>query len=477
MDGQTGKQQLPVQLITNRSDLFLQLSLIHKFGLIKNSKTLNILPMKSSRNSFPVFYRVTLIPLFFFLLPSCSDTPKKPDPVVVADSLQNPTFLFLSDIHLNTFDTVITYGDDTGLQLWKNFLAKADSVLSGPNAPNFIVYTGDLPAHYSCEPSCYLGPNDRTTHNANLKAILNGLRMIADKHHKPLFYLPGNNDGLAGDYYSFADEKQQTPLSLVEENTNPFPALNILPGTDKAPCLLNNPHPAMGYYAAMPVKGLRLIALNTVMFSKKFQAVDGSSPDTDRVQEMAWLAAQLKDASDKGDKVYIAMHIPPGLDAYSGNSMWDNHPLSGGTLLNQFLALTGQYRLSIAGILYGHTHMDEMRRLFDSTGVMTEAAVCCPGVTPQHSNNPGFKIVEYDKRSKELMNFTTFYTLPEGSCWGSNQYSFRSSFGITDNRSIYEALNAMPFQEIVTNMDSIYMVKHGMPGYNIAQGIDVKYGQ
>ncbi|HTF04021.1 MAG TPA: metallophosphoesterase [Bacteroidia bacterium] len=428
------------------------------------------------KKKFSAFY-LLLIPATCFLLQnSACSNPASRTGETETDSLKNKnrTFLFLSDIHLNTFDTVTEYGEDTGLQLWKNFLAKTDSVLASPVSPDFIVYTGDLPAHYSCESGCYLPPDQRATHNANIKAILDGLRSLADKYNKPLFYLPGNNDGLAGDYYSFADEKQQTPFSLVAEDENPFPALNILPG-DTAPCMIANPHPTMGYYSASPVKGLRLIALNTVIFSENFVAVDSTTPDSDRTEEMMWLAQQLKEASNKGEKVYIAMHIPPGLDAYSGKSMWVDSSFTNGTLLYNFLAMTNQYQETIAGILYGHTHMDEVRRLYDPTGTkITEVAISCPGVTPQHSNNPGFKIVEYNAESMELLDFTTLYTTPQSEYWGNASYTFGSAYGCNDTCNIFQTLSMLSLAKVSAAMSTTFMVKNGMAGYNITQGIEVK---
>jgi len=133
-------------------------------------------------------------------------------------------FLFLSDVHLNTASDTTYYGVDTGLTLWKVFLAKADSVIV-QEKPNFIVYTGDLPAHYGYP--FFLPKGLRTEHNKNLTTILAGLRSLANQNNTPLFYLPGNNDAIAGDYFSFADEDDNTPLSLVPENSNPYPALKI----------------------------------------------------------------------------------------------------------------------------------------------------------------------------------------------------------------------------------------------------------
>ncbi len=416
------------------------------------------------------FHQIIALLIFVFTAISCSNTKH----ISMVNAPEQSSFLFLSDIHLNTYADTITYGDDTGMDLWTRFLQKADSVLAGDDAPKFILYTGDLPAHYSCSPSCYLDSNNRTTHNTNLAAILTGLRNMADKYNKPLFYLPGNNDGIAGDYYSFADEAQQTPLSLVPENSNPFPALNINSG-NKAPCMVSNPHPTMGYYAARPIKGLRLICLNTVMYSKNFTTVDGSDKDNDRLQQITWLAGQLAEATAMEEKIYIAMHIPPGTDAYSGKDMWDDSKTN---WKDMFLSLTTQYEAGITGIFYGHTHMDELRRLYDSTGThITEVAISCPGVTPQHSNNPGFKTVQYDQQSKEVMGFTTYYTTPIATGWGSSTYNFNTVFGNTPAVSIYQRIAGMPLTNVNAAMSTIFTVKNGPPSYNIQQGIEVMWGK
>ncbi|TND10007.1 MAG: hypothetical protein FD123_689 [Bacteroidetes bacterium] len=366
------------------------------------------------------------------------------------------------------------------MDLWKRFLAKADSVLGNPNSPQFIVYTGDLPAHYACGEGCagcYLAPGDRASHDQDLTVILTGLRNLANKYKKPLFYMPGNNDALAGDYFSFADSLQKTPFSLVPDSSNPFPALNINRGSTQAPCMVSNPHPQMGYYSARPVEGLRLLALNTVIYNTCFTTVDGSQQGTDGDTQMAWIAAQLAEAKAQNEKVYIAMHIPPGKDAYSGKSMWAELPGQGQSWLNTFLSLTDSYQATIAGILYGHTHMDEVRRLYNSAGKITEVAVCCPGVTPQHYNNPGFKTVEYDAASKELMDFTTYHTTLNIPAWGNRTYTFSKYYQSPAKTSIFQRLSSMSLPDITSAMDCTYTVRNGpAPARDsIAHGIEVMW--
>ena len=390
-------------------------------------------------------------------------------------------FLFLSDIHLNSFAQDTDYGSDTGMTLWNAFLSKADSVITSEN-PDFIVYTGDLPAHYS---GPYFIPKPlRTQHNTNLSTILTGLRRLADQNKTPLFYLPGNNDAIAGDYQSFADEDNNTPLSLVPENSNPYPALNIDSTGTQAPFMIDDSNLKKGYYTAQLTDGLRLIALNTVIYSRKFQNVDGGNQLDYGNDQMTWLGQALDSAKVAGDKVYIAMHIPPGKDAYgvTHGQYTDNWTYSLPTTTNpwndEFLQVISGYQSTITGILYGHTHMDELRRLYDPTGNnITEVAISCPGVTPQHDNNPGFKIVTYDSKSKELLDFTTYHTIPSVSNWGNSTYNFNHEFGYSDKNTMYENLAKDNIDSIHTKLNKIYTVMNGNPSYDVKPGIEVKTEQ
>ncbi len=424
------------------------------------------------------FIYIAIILLLSFNFIGCKSDVKKTEiakNVVVA---KNSTFLFLSDIHLDSHTQNTDYGGDTGMILWNAFLKKADAVISNTN-PDFIVYTGDLPSHV---PVCCksLTPEQRIPHNQNIAAILSGLRDLADKHNKALMYLPGNNDGIAGDYATFTDEKGNTPFSLIPENTNSYPALNINTSGDKAPCMVSNPEPKMGYYSARPIEGLRIIALNTVIHSANFFSADGTNQLADAKKQMTWFSNQLKDAKNKNEKVYIAMHIPPGIDAYGyqkkGNAAtnWKELPAPN-DWNNQFLQIVADNQETIAGILYGHTHMDELRRFYDPTGQnITEIGISCPGVTPNHYNNPGFKIVTYDTQSKELMDFTTYHTVPSATTWGNATYNFNDIFKYSSSQTMYENLKSDSLSDIHTKLDSIYTVMHGSAGYNIAPGIEVK---
>lgn len=115
----------------------------------------------------------------------------------------HPAYLHLSDIHLDLSGT----SSDTDPQLWAITKSKLASVLAGPDAPAFVLYTGDLPGHYDCtQTDCALDASQVPSHNANIRTVLSDLHDLVAGTAIPLLYLPGNNDSLAGDYFSFTEK-------------------------------------------------------------------------------------------------------------------------------------------------------------------------------------------------------------------------------------------------------------------------------
>lgn len=393
----------------------------------------------------------------------------------VQESSKN--FLFISDVHLNSFEQDTPKGGDTGMILWNAFLAKADSVVT-ENDPDFIVYAGDLPTHVNYNTP--IPDTARHTHNKNIATILTDLRDLATRHKKSLMYLPGNNDGIAGDYASFADENGETPLDLIPENNNPYPMVNMNKSGNTPPYIASNPEPKIGYFSAVPVEGIRVIAMNTVLHSKKYYAADSTNQMTDAADQMSWVSRQLDSAKKHQEKALIALHIPPGIDAYNyqtaGNlaTNWKVYPKPN-DWNNQFLQILDAHQATIIGVLYGHTHMDELRRFYNPSGTnVTEIGISAPGITPNHGNNPGFKIVKYDATSKELLDFTTFYTSRSVSIWGNNSYSFNNQFGYSNQNTMYENLSKENIDSVTQKMDKIFMVMNGSPSYDTQPGIEVK---
>ncbi|MEM7357653.1 MAG: metallophosphoesterase [Pseudomonadota bacterium] len=406
-------------------------------------------------------------------------------------------FLHLSDVHLDTYSDTTTYGGDTGRALWADTQAKLGQVLMASPKPEFIVYTGDLPAHYHCPDNrCYLPPGaPRTDHNTNIATILNNMRSVADAAGVPLFYSPGNNDSLGGDYFSFTTDegKPKTPIQLSPSQNNPYPALNTAASCGSAPCIVSNAHPQFGYYSVRPVAGLRIVALNSIILGHTYHSRDGTSQTEAGNQQMDWMESELLSAKNAGEKVWLIMHIPPGLDAYAVNSatcptsptasqaMWAHLPRQTGNQpvvqwLDRFISAVETYQPYISGVLYGHTHMDEVRRIYGSDNqTITAVALSAPGITPQHYNNPGFKVVSYDTASKEFLNAVTHYRTLSDKTWST--YDLQSTFGCTTGSTLFDCFKGQSLGNLNTDMDKVFTVMNGDAGYNTSCGIEVRPGQ
>lgn len=358
-------------------------------------------------------------------------------------------FLFLSDIHFGSHLTNKNgdYNTDTGPVLWQAAKAKISKVIQNTNA-KFVVYTGDLPAHTGrC--ALPLAGGCEKDHNDNIQSVLQDLYSLLPKG-MPLFYAPGNNDAIAGDYYRFANANDSTPFTLVN-SADHYPSPNANTPCGSAPCIVSPPNPKHGYYAAKAMNKLRIIALNSVVLIQKYQSIGNVPHATAGDSMMTWLGAQLDDAATAGDKVYLVMHVPP--------NQWISN------WRTAFLSELEGHQTTITGILYGHTHMDEQLVFYGvkNPQAVTEVGISCPGITPLHDNNPGFKTVSFDSQSTELLDFTTYWTTPGATNWGDSTYSFLKTYGKTTSSSIYDAMkNTSNFNSdsILSQMAKIFWVKN-----------------
>jgi hypothetical protein len=295
---------------------------------------------------------------------SARAAPAAPAPVASATT---PTFLALSDIHLAARSGLRCGrkkdAEETSPALWQAAQARAQSLIQTAN-PAFVIYLGDLPAH--CGGS----------YRQEFTAALDGLANIVGSSTK-LIYLPGNSDSLGGDYGPFTYDKQ-TPLDLSKIWIG-GPVLNA-----QASDMIDSSRLAQGYYSVYAVQNtatapaLRVLALNTNMFTATYDGIPGSTYQADTNAQLEWIDAQLQDARTKSEKVIIAMHVPPGIDGYVGQdggitTMWNRRLYYTGKLLSPkpewvqatFLRIVANYGPEIVGLLSSHTHFNEIRRLRD----------------------------------------------------------------------------------------------------------------
>ncbi|KAM4847877.1 sphingomyelin phosphodiesterase [Urocitellus parryii] len=137
-----------------------------------------------------------------------------------------------------------------------------------------------------------------------------------------------------------------------------------------------------GFYALSPRPGLRLISLNMNFCSREnFWLLINS---TDPAGQLQWLVGELQAAENRGDKVHIIGHIPPGhcLKSWSWN----------------YYRIVARYENTLAGQFFGHTHVDEFEVFYDEETLSRPLAVAflAPSATTYISLNPGYRVYLID---------------------------------------------------------------------------------
>ena len=107
-------------------------------------------------------------------------------------------------------------------------------------------------------------------------------------------------------------------------------------------------------------------------------------------------------------------HIPPGIDGYA-SAMKQQSEIKGGAPDNadtcgnsivpmwvpewtaKFDALLAKYHSTVIAGFAAHTHSDDYR-LIGAAGLEREFVLMNPAISPIYSQNPGFRVVSYNRR-------------------------------------------------------------------------------
>ncbi len=360
--------------------------------------------------------------------------------VATAANAQTPpprNFLALSDIHFAGQANQPCATKETSPVLWRAAQAQAQKLIE-TERPAFAIYVGDLPSH------CWNRPL------TDLSTPLDGLATIVGGKLK-LFYVPGNNDSIAGDYRAFTTGTQ-TVLSLSEPWQS-GPVLNAASGD-----IIDTGNLPKGYYSAYAIQksaaapALRMIVLNTTMFTAEYGRNEPAMVQADSNNQLEWLNAQLQDVRKNGERAILAMHVPPGTDGSAADgdpvkTMWDaglsytgtGPALRQGWIQGTYLALVAAYAPEIVGTLSSHTHYNEIRRLRDCStalpalGAFIELDLAIPSITTDHGNRPAMKTISFGTTYEWTEN-TTWYALdPLGKNWTTRRGTVKPLSFDSDN--------------------------------------------
>jgi hypothetical protein len=269
----------------------------------------------------------------------------------------------------------------------------------------------------------------------------------------PVYFALGNNDSYRGDY-ALADEGEflKSTCALFYHNfINPQET-----GNEYA--TFRHSYSQHGYYNVenpMLDKG-RIIGLNTNFFStNNSDSIWEKSP---AAVELNWLEQQLKSAEANDEKLWLLLHIPPGVNVYSTEhrSKADDLQvyLQWKAPYNQrYLNLVKRYHKNITASFAGHTHMDDFRLIYDKASDKKEALDfihITPSVSPVFGNNPVFQILSIDAKTGSLSEAVTYHVdLTATQLAFKEEYTYTRTYDLAPNVSGLDQV----YSQILTNTD------------------------
>ncbi len=291
------------------------------------------------------------------------------------------TWLAASDLHLDPTDrsAAAAPGRDTNGALFESALRamrRADA------NPALVVLPGDFLAHHFARIV-----RDAGGAGSADDAAIAAMRRIAGEFARTFpsaqFAIAlGNNDAPCGDYASdlngrFLRAAARIWAPLVDRRGSaPEFARSFARG---------------GYYSIrLPGNRLRVVVLNTVLFSSEYRGVCGGGSKRAATDELVWLRGALR-ATPPAANV-VVMHVPPGYDAFSTEMTRGFLPVpymnarDGAALVAALSSPADRVAFALAG----HAHRFDVR-LFGNTPIAVLGAI-----SPVYRNNPTFYALRVD---------------------------------------------------------------------------------
>src|SRR5271166_4518680 len=331
------------------------------------------------------------------------------------------------------------YGQDTNWWLLQSALDQMRKTLPHPA---FVMYTGDLLAHSF--PRTYRNAAHDADPEHYRAFVLKTVEFLALEFRKrfpdtKVLLTPGNNDEDCGDYSIAAGGAF---LSDTAELARDLAGADAAFTSDwKALGSYNVPHPT--------VAGVRILSLNSIFFSNKYHATNFSKGCATVESAAAsdlfnWLKANLAAAQQAKQKVWLMFHIPPGIDGYATTHNYSAQAQGTGDSANvscnpivpmwvptwtqQVDVLLEEFHSTVIASFAGHTHNDDFR-LVNAAGVNKSFVMIDPAVSPIYDQNPGFRVVMFD-RGGLLTDQVTYYltNLKQASSKGRRRWKKEYQF-------------------------------------------------
>lgn len=426
-----------------------------------------------------------------------------------ASAAKSAEFLVISDIHFQPFTglnqkqfehlaslparewpeflatnnaSLGTTGNDSNYPLMVSAL---DAAKAQTPSPLFILYPGDFLCHQWQERYEKLALKSISQDPAAYQAFtMKAVEVVSHEIRQrfpdvPVLATLGNDDSFCGDYWI-----QPGGLFLDQFASRWQPMLGKTIDADA----FGQTFRSLGAYRA-ELPGLdddRLLVLNSVFWSGSYCSAyfDPKDQNCCMCQNpgtkpghalMDWLSTELELARKQQKRVWLLMHVPPGLDSYIEEKD-DGHSLAAEMwqpeFMQRYLKLLEEYRDVLHISFTGHTHMDDFRidRLDGKPVLLHKIA---PAVSPIFGNNPGFQAFQIEPQTSTISNWKT-YSLnlanPNASKQWQLEYESRTAYQL-------ESLNAQSaehlFRFMHANPDSsfasAYRKHYSMGAFTIRQ--------
>jgi len=299
-------------------------------------------------------------------------------------------------------DSCHVRGDDTSYPLLVSSLQAIGKDAAGVK---FVTVSGDLIAHaFTCKFNTAFpkaAPDDyRAFVEKTIDFVVDGVRGALPG--VPVYVALGNNDSDCGDYK--LDAHSEFLSATGADVTKDFPSPERKGALES--------FSVGGYYnVALPIQNARLVVLNDLFMSGRYQTCALKDDATAADAQLAWLKQQLADARSKHERVWVMAHIPPGVDVHAsaakpGDTCGKKGPkmfLGSEKIAEELVDFSDVVELGI----FAHTHMDEVRLLEPESGSPAKgvAVKMVSSISPINGNAPSFTIARVDPSTAALVDY------------------------------------------------------------------------
>ncbi len=318
-------------------------------------------------------------------------------------------------------------GVDTPWTLLESSVAAAHA--QSPH-PLFVTVSGDLVVHkFDCRfhALAHGGSEAEFSDFAAKTVAFVASELRRSFPRSPVYMALGNNDAGCGDY------REGQNSAFLADVARTFSDATLVPAGRAA---VASGFPLGGNYSvALPnpiVRG-RLIVLQDVFLSREYAGCNGKADLAPGAAQLEWLRTELAAARTHHEQVWVMAHIPPGVNVYS--TVQGKRNVCGGQAPVMFLSderlvdVLTEFAAEIRLVLFGHTHMDEMRLLHGVDGA-TVAVKLLPAVTPINGNLPAFTLAEVEPRTAVLKDYRVVFGDNQtgiGAKW-SEEYRYSTTY-------------------------------------------------